>query len=155
MKVIYRIVISFFFVIWLGGMYLVFTVSNNPGRAEAITLFLASILASPYFIPGIFAFFVFIILVLVGPVWARMIAQSSLRSKLEKSGVRTLAKITAIKDTGITINENPRVNLTVNILEHEASFDLTVSRVNIPKVGDTVPVLYDPQNPTRAVYANT
>lgn len=57
--------------------------------------------------------------------------------------------ITAVNDTGVTINDNPRVAITVEYrradgstgrLEHKR----TVSRVAIPGVGSQVTVWYDP-----------
>lgn len=71
-----------------------------------------------------------------------------------KYGTRTTATVTDIKDTGITINEDPVVHISLNVnpgiagtFTHTA--ELTVSRVKIPRVGDTVKVIYDPKDLTR------
>jgi hypothetical protein len=153
MRTSYKIILAFFILIWLAAMYLVYLVSSNPNKAFEISVTLAAILANPYFIPVFAGFVLFIVVYFSGPVWARMLVQAQLRKRLEQNGVKNMAQIIKVNDTGITINKNPRVSLTVIILNQEASFDLTVPRVAIPRVGDSIPVLYDPDNPSKAVYA--
>jgi hypothetical protein len=58
----------------------------------------------------------------------------------------------SVEDTNVTINDNPRVRITVRVdPPGEAPFTLvktqTVSRVSIPRAGDTCSVLYDPVDP--------
>ncbi|MGZ4174440.1 MAG: SHOCT domain-containing protein, partial [Solirubrobacteraceae bacterium] len=55
--------------------------------------------------------------------------------------------VTNIQDAGTTINNNPRVKLTLNVQpEGGEPFDVTkkvtVSRVNLPRVGDPLRVKY-------------
>ena len=88
-----------------------------------------------------------------GPLLFSSAQQSSLRKRLEKEGVRATANIIRIEDTRVTVNKNPRVRITVDILGQEASFDLTVSRIDIPRPGDQIEILYDPNDYTKAVYA--
>jgi hypothetical protein len=62
--------------------------------------------------------------------------------------------VAEINDTGITINDDPVVRMTLNVnpgmagtFTHTA--ELAVSRVKIPRVGDTVKVIYDPKDLSR------
>lgn len=71
-----------------------------------------------------------------------------------KYGTRANAKITGIADTGITINDDPVVRLTMEINPDSSgtftkTADVTVSRVTIPRVGDIIGVIYDPKDPTK------
>lgn len=74
--------------------------------------------------------------------------------RLVAEGKRAIATVTAIEDTGVTINNNPRVRLTLSIQPEDGgpAFDgekaMVVPRVDIPRVGDRYPVWYDPQDPT-------
>jgi Short C-terminal domain len=61
--------------------------------------------------------------------------------------IEAVAIVTNIQDTGTTINNNPRVKLTLNVQPQGAEpFDVTkkvtVSRVNLPRVGDPLRVKY-------------
>jgi hypothetical protein len=69
------------------------------------------------------------------------------------NGIQARATITNISDTGMTINDNPRVKLTLRVQpEGEQAFEVTkkvtVSRVAIPQVGAAMWVRYDPANPS-------
>jgi hypothetical protein len=58
----------------------------------------------------------------------------------------------SVRDTGVTINENPRVALTMQVTPTDGSppFEVatkaTVSRVAIPRPGDSFVVRYDPED---------
>jgi hypothetical protein len=61
--------------------------------------------------------------------------------------IEAVAIVTNIQDTGTTINNNPRVKLMLNVQPEGAEpFDVTkkvtVSRVNLPRVGDPLRVKY-------------
>jgi hypothetical protein len=64
-----------------------------------------------------------------------------------------------VQDTGMTINDNPRVKMTFRVepIDGGAAFDAnkttTVPRVQIPRQGDRYPVWYDPQDPGKWAYA--
>lgn len=65
-----------------------------------------------------------------------------------KTGIRANALVLDIVDTGITINDDPVVRMTVEVNPGiSGSFNKTiesaVSRVNIPRKGDTIKVIYD------------
>lgn len=71
-----------------------------------------------------------------------------------KYGMRANAQVIDIADTGVTINDNPVVRLTLTVnpdtsgtFTHTA--DLTVSRIKVPRVGDTIRVIYDPKDPSK------
>jgi hypothetical protein len=74
--------------------------------------------------------------------------------KLMAEGARGVGTITGVRDTGTTINDNPRVALTFRIepLDGSPAFDAsktkTVSRVAIPQAGSRYPILYDREEPS-------
>src|SRR4051794_22383352 len=65
---------------------------------------------------------------------------------LFETGSRGIGTITQVQDTGMTVNDNPRVKLHFRIepLDGSAAFDgqktKTVSRVEIPRAGDRYPI---------------
>ena len=77
---------------------------------------------------------------------------------LVETGARGVGTITEVRDTGITINDNPRVGITMRVEPEDGSapFDaektVTVSRVAIPRAGDRFPVWYDRADPSNWVY---
>lgn len=77
---------------------------------------------------------------------------------LVATGVKATGTLVSITDTGMTINDNPRVQLVMRIQPDDGSpaFDatkaVTVSRVAVPRVGDRFPVWYDRANPTKWAY---
>ncbi|MEA2180550.1 MAG: hypothetical protein QOG77_3847 [Solirubrobacteraceae bacterium] len=77
---------------------------------------------------------------------------------LVATGARGVGTISSVADTGMTINDNPRVNITMRIEPEDGSpaFDaqktVTVSRVAIPRAGDRFPVWYDRNDPTKWAY---
>jgi hypothetical protein len=71
------------------------------------------------------------------------------KKKILSEGIQARAVVTNVQDTGVTINENPRVKLMLQVQpEGEIPFEVTkkttVSRVSIPRVGDEYVVRYDP-----------
>jgi hypothetical protein len=72
---------------------------------------------------------------------------------LMANGARGVGTIVDVRDTGMTINDNPRVKVTFRIepLDGSATFDATktktVSRVRIPQNGCRYPIFYDPTEP--------
>jgi len=77
---------------------------------------------------------------------------------LVATGARGVGTIAQVRDTGVTINDNPRVEITMRIEPEDGSpsFDaqktVTVSRVSIPRAGDRFPVWYDRNDPTQWAY---
>jgi hypothetical protein len=74
------------------------------------------------------------------------------KKKLLAEGIQARAVVINVQDTGMTINDNPRVKLTLQVQpEGEIPFEVTkkqtVSRVSIPRIGDEYIVRYDPADP--------
>ena len=78
---------------------------------------------------------------------------------LVETGSRGVGIVLSVQDTGVTMNDNPRVKMTFRIepLDGGAPFQAektkTVSRVEIPRAGDRYPVWYDPADPESWAYA--
>jgi hypothetical protein len=74
------------------------------------------------------------------------------KQRLEDAGVDAAAQIVSVNDTGMTINNNPRIAVTLQVAPTDGSapFQLskkvTVSRVSIPRPGDVLGVRYDPSD---------
>jgi hypothetical protein len=70
------------------------------------------------------------------------------------NGIQARAVITEIHDTGVSINNNPRVKLTLQVqpdgeLPFEAMKKMTASRLSIPDIGTTIWVRYDPNDKSK------
>jgi hypothetical protein len=77
--------------------------------------------------------------------------KSRLAATLLERGTPAWAQLERVDDTAVTVNNNPRVRLTLRVRpegkpEFEAHKTITVSRVAIPQVGATFPVWYDPDD---------
>jgi hypothetical protein len=74
------------------------------------------------------------------------------------TGQRGVGIVTDVRDTGMTVNDNPRVKMTFRVepLDGGAPFEArktsTVSRVAIPRAGDRYPVWYDGADPETWMY---
>ncbi len=86
----------------------------------------------------------------------------SRRRKAEElfaTGSKGAGTVLGVKDTGTTINDNPRVKMIFRVepIDGGSAFDVekttTVSRVEIPRQGDRYPIWYDAQNPRLWAYA--
>ncbi len=70
-------------------------------------------------------------------------------NSLMTAGGRGVGTLVNVRDTGMTINDNPRVKMTLRVepLDGTGAFDAektaTVSRVRVPQVGSRYPVFYD------------
>src|SRR5439155_10174496 len=80
-------------------------------------------------------------------------------ARLFESGAKGVGVVERVQDTGMTINDNPRVKMVFRVepLDGGAPFEVrktaTVSRVEIPRAGDRYPVWYDPDDPSTWAYA--
>jgi hypothetical protein len=78
---------------------------------------------------------------------------------LFETGSKGIGVVLSVRDTGVTMNDNPRVKMSFRIepLDGSAPFDAektsTVSRVEIPRSGDRYAVWYDAADPTSWAYA--
>ena len=136
-----------FWTFWVLFIFALTATLSDPSRQEKVVKVLSQIAQKPWFIPAFFTFLIVVMLCFWGPHWWRMQRQNRLQAKLRQSGASMLAEIIRVEDTGFTINRNPRVKLTVKLIDQEASFELTVFRVQIPRPGDFITVVYDPADP--------
>lgn len=81
------------------------------------------------------------------------------KQRLLSNGIPAVGTVLAIADTGVMINNNPRVRLRFRIEPqngvmppYEATKTATVSRVAIPRVGDRYPVWIDPDDPQKWMF---
>ena len=85
-------------------------------------------------------------------------AKMVMAQELMRSGVRGIGTITSVSDTGITINNNPRVVITMRIEPTdgspavERSKNVTVSRVQVPRPGERYPAWFDRNDPEKWMY---
>lgn len=78
-----------------------------------------------------------------------------------KNGITAQARVMKVRDTGVSINDNPQVGLLLHVTPSmSAAFDVEaktiVSRLNAALVqpGITADIKYDPQNPKRLQILN-
>lgn len=135
--------------------------------AVGIGAVLASFDAHDSFIPGFGKMFggifiavslLLIVMWMFGAGWGRQrIAKAN---DLMTNGKRGTGTITNVVDTGVYINDNPRVHLTVQVQPEDGSAPfavekkVTISRFAFPQIGSQVPVWYDPSNPSDWIYGN-
>src|SRR6185437_11632975 len=79
------------------------------------------------------------------------------KKKILSEGVQARAIVLGVADTGMTINDNPRVKLTLQVQPEgqppfQAEKKVTVSRVSIPSPGDSYIVRYDPTDPSNVEF---
>jgi hypothetical protein len=78
---------------------------------------------------------------------------------LMATGAKAVGTLTGVQDTGMTINDNPRVLMSFRIepLDGSPAFEATkkttVSRVQIPQPGCRYPVWYDVADPSTFAFA--
>ena len=84
------------------------------------------------------------------------------KQQIVENGYPAVAHILDIQDTGVLINNNPRVRMRVRIeplngigAPYEATKTTTVSRFNLPRVGDSLPVFVDRDDPQRFIFGST
>ncbi|MDX6511005.1 MAG: hypothetical protein QOE36_509 [Gaiellaceae bacterium] len=80
-------------------------------------------------------------------------------ANLFETGSKGIGVLLNVHDTGMTMNDNPRIKMTFRIepIDGSAPFEgektKTVSRVEIPRAGDRFPIWYDPNDLTSWAYA--
>ncbi len=73
---------------------------------------------------------------------------------LAQSGMDATAQVLTIEDTGTLVNFNPVVKLKVKVIPQfgvpfEATGQSMVSKIAVPRVGDTVKIKYNPADPSQ------
>jgi hypothetical protein len=86
-----------------------------------------------------------------------MFGNKKKKERILTDGISAQAVVIDVADTGVTINDNPRVKLTLQVQpEGDAPFEatkkVTVSRVEIPRPGDKYFVRYDPADPSEVEF---
>lgn len=72
--------------------------------------------------------------------------QTEYVASLRAQGVATeTVTVLALQDTGQTINDNPNIVLTVDLAGTPTAIATLASRLEIPRVGEQVLVIRDPQ----------
>jgi uncharacterized protein DUF3592 len=88
-------------------------------------------------------------------VYVKIIKPSQQSKKLLQTGLPAKAKVLSIIDTGVTVNENPQAQLTLEVTPqsgmspYQAVTRMIISRLQIPQFqpGAKLLVKYDPNNP--------
>jgi hypothetical protein len=75
---------------------------------------------------------------------------------LAQNGTDATALVVSVQDTGATVNMNPVLLLVLKVTTAAAvTFDITaqtmVSRIAIPRPGDTIKIKYNPANPQQLI----
>jgi hypothetical protein len=88
-------------------------------------------------------------------VWKRT-RPSRANQDLLTTGQPASATVRDVQDTRVTSHKNPMVRLQLEITPeggqaYDATVECFVSRVKIPRVGDLVPVMVDPNDPARVL----
>jgi membrane protein implicated in regulation of membrane protease activity len=79
-------------------------------------------------------------------------------AELMRSGTRGIGTIVEVGDTGVTVNNNPRIRIRMRIepldgsAPVERSKTMLVSRVALPRAGDRFPAWFDPADPDKWMY---
>jgi hypothetical protein len=75
-------------------------------------------------------------------------------AELFESGQKGAGTVISVQDTGMTVNDNPRVKMVFRVepIDGSPAFDATktrtVSRIQIPRQGDRYPVWFDAEDPS-------
>lgn len=104
---------------------------------------------------------------LVGPAIAAVtvvlgIAKQRKGLALVETGIEAIGTVLSVRDTGVTVNMNPRLELTFRIepvggfpAPYDATKTATVARYAIPRVGDRYPVWIDRADPSTWAFASS
>lgn len=73
------------------------------------------------------------------------------QSAVNQTGLPAKAEVLAIEDTGMMINYNPVVRMKLKVTPDfgpgfETVAEAPVSKIAVPRVGDTISIKYDPAN---------
>lgn len=148
---------------FMGGGYLVFSGLFLAIGAGALMVGILGLMPDMPFFPWLFGGLFFasgFIPFFLGLFMKRSTAAKQVMAQeLMQTGVKGIGTITGVTDTGITINNNPRVTIHMRIepLDGSAPVDrqksVTVSRVAIPQTGLRYPAWFDRVDPDKWMYA--
>lgn len=131
----------------IGIVCIVFVATNSQGFDE----FINSPAVEPYAFLIFMGFFFCMAAPAVLPLILNWIDKKIKISRLKVVGIAGMGKILEIRDSGITVNNNPYPIIKVQIGGVITEFYCLVSRVNLPRVGDELEMIYDPSNPEIAL----
>lgn len=144
--------LSFFLFVVLPGVLFAFA----PETGKQLEEYMNAFMDSPSFekamtvIGPIFFGFMFIGIPLIAfsPLWLGFFRDRKKKARLKMVGVKGMAKIIDIQDTGITVNNSPLAKFTVEIAGTQVQINAYISRVSMPRIGESIEVVYDPSDPT-------
>lgn len=126
--------------------------ASNPQAGLGVGLQIAKIVQTPYFVPGILIFVFIMMGAAFSPLITGAMKNAQKKKRLMQIGQKATAKIVSVRDTGITVNNNPYVEITVEIKPGvQATFSTMIARYAAIRIGDSIEVLYDPSNPSDAI----
>jgi hypothetical protein len=78
------------------------------------------------------------------------------QSNLYTTGLPAKATVVKIEDTGMLVNYNPVVRMQLKVqpdygIGFETTAETAVSKIAVPRVGDTISIKYDPANVSNIV----
>lgn len=113
----------------------------------------------PWLFGGMFVFFGLLPLFLGAVLRRAGAAKQAMAMELMQRGAKGIGTIVEVGDTGMTINENPRIVIRMRIepvdgsAAVERSKKVTVSRVAVPRVGERYPAWFDRADPDKWMFA--
>ncbi len=120
---------------------------NPTGVAAFMDTYLTGPEVGYYFFGFMALIFLFAFAPLIG-MGFHGLSNLGLKGRLRKNGQKTTATILEVRDTGVTVNLAPLIRLTVETPQKiRGSFNVFVSRVGFPRVGEQIEVVYDPSKP--------
>jgi hypothetical protein len=147
---------------FMGGGYLVFGGLFLSIGVGALTVGILGMMPDmpgfPWLFGGLFAASAFIPFFLSIFMKRQAAAKQVMAAELMQSGVKGVGTIVGVTDTGITINNNPRITIRMRIepLDGSAAVErlktVTVSRVQIPQAGSRYPAWFDRNDPDKWMY---
>ena len=143
--------------IFMGGGFLVFcglflAIGLGSMAASAFTN-MGEMQSFGWIFGGMFAFFGLLPLFLVRGLKAGAVKKALQAKRLVESGTRGVGTVLQVNDTGMTINDDPRVEIVVRVAPVDGGATVerrkkvVVPRVAIPRVGERYPVWYDVADP--------
>lgn len=147
----------------LGGGFLVFAALFMAIGGGALAIGFLGLMPDmptfPWLFGGIF-FASGLLPLFMGFVLRRSLAgKQAMAAELVASGRKGIGTIVEVRDTGVTINDNPRVVIRMRIapLDNgppvERSKTVTVSRVQIPRPGERFPAWFADNDPDKWMFA--
>lgn len=130
---------GFLIFLFVGGIYALIRALSGPyGLISSDGIVVLCFLAIP------------VVLFVIGLISTIGKPEDAVPNDFKERAIRTDGVIVEIADTGMTINDDPRVKLTIDYVRNDGTtarieHRQLVSRLAIPRPGERVTVLYDPE----------